>query len=204
MRVSVFTDWFYEFTAPSEVISVALSCAAKAQHYAGTTNWTSYPEEFFGDEIDLVQSWIDSCLEEVHLDLKMECDSLTSTVLWSTLSAKGQWHHCHKHDTSFASGVLYLNESSAETWFSRRSVWGPEHCMFAIQDPDTTTLFHKRKTEVGTLVVFPSGVYHSVTEHDRDEPRRTLSFNSFPSGQIGSFSETHSRRMLHLTVNQKQ
>ena len=203
-RLPVFTDWLYEFDAPYKVLKLALQIAQDATYHSAPKNHTSYPEQFFGDDFDPVREWLDSCLQLVKLDLRMECESLKSSVCWTTLSHKGQWHHAHKHGFSFASGVLYLNESGAETWFSRESVWNPELTTLNLQDPETITLFHKQPTTVGRLIIFPSRLLHSVTEHDRDEPRYSLSFNSLPSGQIGSYSEIHSRRLANITVNQKQ
>jgi hypothetical protein len=47
----------------------------------------------------------------------------------------------------------------------------------------------KIKTSPGKLVLFPSHLYHSVDEHMiEDHPRYSLSFNTFPSGQIGNFA----------------
>ena len=203
-KVAIFTDWMYEFAAPEEVRQSALSYTENLYHHRGKTNHTTYPEEFFSDDFDLIRNCIDLCLSEIHKDLNLECESLVSSVVWSTLTHKGQWHHTHKHGASFASGVFYLNDSSAETWFSRESIWSPEYNLLALHDPEVSTLFYKKKTKPGDMLVFPSGVYHSATEHDLENPRRTISFNSFPSGQIGSYSDIYSRRLLNLTVNQKQ
>jgi hypothetical protein len=97
-----------------------------------------------------------------------------------------------------------LTPSGSQTWFSRESVWSPDYTGIGIHNQEKSTLFFKRQTEAGKAIFFPSGVMHSVTEHDRTEPRHTLSFNSYVSGQIGSYSDIHSRRLLNLTVNQKQ
>ena len=203
-RVPVFTDWLYEFDCPPDTLSLALHTAKNATHHRGETNRTSYPEQFFGDDFDPVREWVDSCLEQVRTDLKLECEHLLSSVCWTTLTERGRWHHTHKHGVSFASGVLYLTESGAQTWFSRESVWNPELTLINVHNSETSTLLYKKTTDPGRLVVFPSGLYHSVSEHDRDDPRYILSFNSFPSGQLGTYSETYSRRLLNLTVNQKK
>jgi hypothetical protein len=102
------------------------------------------------------------------------------------------------------SGIIYLTPSGSQTWFSRDSVWSNDYTSVAIHNSEKSTLLFKRQTEVGKAIFFPSGVHHSVTQHDRTEPRHTLSFNSFVSGQIGSYSDIHSRRLLNLTVNQKE
>ena len=204
-RVSVLTDWLYEDDCPQDILDIALSFAKKATYFSGQKNYTSYPEQFFDDEFDPVREWVDSKLAEVHREMDWEFDELKSTVFWTTMSVKGQWHHAHCHGLSMVSGIIYLTPSGSETWFSRESIWGPEHTFLPLQrDSERVTLFHKRKTEVGKLILFPSRLLHSVTEHDLDEPRHSLSFNAFPSGQIGSYSNKHSRRLLNITVNQKQ
>jgi hypothetical protein len=203
-KVPIFTDWLYEWDVPGLVQETALSFALGATYHSGKKNQTSYPEQFFSDDFDPVREWIDERLEEVRVDLNMEFESLKSTVFWTTQSFQGQWHHTHKHGLSFASGIVYLTPSGSETWFSRESIWGPEHTGIALHDNEKSSLLHKRKTEVGKLVIFPSGLLHSVTEHNKPAPRHSLSFNSYPSGLLGSYSNKHSRRLLNITVNQKQ
>lgn len=203
-KVDLFSDWIYEWDCPQDILNIATTFAKNAEYHTAPKNHTSYPEQFFSDEFDPVRNWVDEKLQEVKLDLNLECEFLKSSVFWTTLSKRGQWHHTHKHGMSFASGILYLTPSGAQTWFSRNSIWSPDFTSIGIHDEQISTLLFKRQTEVGKLIIFPSGVYHSVTEHDRSDPRHTLSFNSFPSGQIGSYSNIHSRRLLNLTVNQKQ
>ncbi len=203
-KVPIFTDFLYEWDVPKDVLDVARGFALSAPYHTSVKNQTSYPEHYFSDAFDPVREWVDERLEEIRVDLGMEFEALKSTVFWATKSNKGQWHHCHKHGISFASGIIYLSPSGAETWFSRQSIWGPDHTGIALHDEVKCSLLHKRKTEVGKLIVFPSGLLHSVTEHNKPEPRYCMSFNSYPSGLLGSFSDKHSRRLLNITVNQKQ
>jgi hypothetical protein len=200
----VLTDWLYEWDCPQDVLNIAVKHAQNATYYDGVKNQTSYPEQFFDDDFDPVRNWVDARLHEIKLDLDLECEHLKSTVFWTTKSERGQWHHTHKHGFSVVSGIIYLTPSGSQTWFSRDSVWSNDYTSVAIHNSEKSTLLFKRQTEVGKAIFFPSGVHHSVTQHDRTEPRHTLSFNSFVSGQIGSYSDIHSRRLLNLTVNQKQ
>ena len=200
----VLTDWLYEWDCPQDVLNIAVKHAQNATYYDGVKNQTSYPEQFFDDDFDPVRNWVDARLHEIKLDLDLECEHLKSTVFWTTKSERGQWHHTHKHGFSVVSGIIYLTPSGSQTWFSRDSVWSNDYTSVAIHNSEKSTLLFKRQTEVGKAIFFPSGVHHSVTQHDRTEPRHTLSFNSFVSGQIGSYSDIHSRRLLNLTVNQKE
>ena len=200
----VLTDWLYEWDCPQNVLNIAVKHAQNATYYDGVKNQTSYPEQFFDDDFDPVRNWVDARLHEIKLDLDLECEHLKSTVFWTTKSERGQWHHTHKHGFSVVSGIIYLTPSGSQTWFSRDSVWSNDYTSVAIHNSEKSTLLFKRQTEVGKAIFFPSGVHHSVTQHDRTEPRHTLSFNSFVSGQIGSYSDIHSRRLLNLTVNQKE
>jgi hypothetical protein len=200
----VLTDWLYEWDCPQDVLNIAVEHAQNATYYDGVKNQTSYPEQFFDDDFDPVRNWVDARLHEIKLDLDLECEHLKSTVFWTTKSERGQWHHTHKHGFSVVSGIIYLTPSGSQTWFSRDSVWSNDYTSVAIHNSEKSTLLFKRQTEVGKAIFFPSGVHHSVTQHDRTEPRHTLSFNSFVSGQIGSYSDIHSRRLLNLTVNQKE
>ena len=203
-KIPIFTDWLYEWDVPKDVLDVAIGFALDAPYHSGGKNHTSYPEHFFSNAFDPVREWVDERLDEIKNDLNMEFEFLKSTVFWTTKSHQGQWHHTHKHGMSFASGIIYLTPSSSETWFSRESIWGPKHTGIALHDVEKSSLLFKKKTHVGKLIVFPSGLLHSVTEHDLPEPRHSLSFNSYPSGLLGSYSDKHSRRLLNITVNQKQ
>jgi len=133
--------------------------------------------------------WIHECVNEIKQELDLRCDGIKILQSWANRSGCGQWMWKHHHPNSFMSGILYLTDSDAQTWFSCDNMWNT-NCGMALwpSDDERYEIFHKQSTVAGDLIIFPSQLYHSVNEHTNNEyDRYTLSFNSFPSGKIGSF-----------------
>jgi uncharacterized protein (TIGR02466 family) len=111
--------------------------------------------------------------------------NLRITQSWCNYTEPYQWHHKHAHPNSFVSGVFYpqANRETDKIYFYRDgfeqikfppaewNVWNSESWWF----------------EVGTgdLVLFPSSLTHMVETVKGDQTRISLSFNTFPVGNIG-------------------
>jgi|DEB0MinimDraft_10_1074344.scaffolds.fasta_scaffold35042_3 uncharacterized protein (TIGR02466 family) len=155
------------------------------QHYYGK----SYPA--FGNSLHKDKEWkkiTDWCqknIDKVVKDLNYKnMEEIKICLMWANKSETMQWHHPHKHPNSILSGILYIQGTSGETWFSREN----EYAMCEQYDviiPEKARIIHKVKPEPGTLIIFPSNLYHSVTENEGPEDRITISFNSFFRGKIG-------------------
>lgn len=141
-----------------------------------------------------LNKWFDKCLQKVKNDLDYYCDELRITQLWGNREESNQWHHTHTHPNSVVSGVFYLTDSNAVTWFSIDNIWS--NCDKGLYNPlkvnpiDKSLIIHKEKTIPGNLIIFPSSLVHSVDEHNmQNNPRYTMSFNSFPCGKIGNYEQ---------------
>ena len=111
--------------------------------------------------------------------------NLRITQSWLNYTEPGEWHHKHAHPNSFVSGVFYpqANRETDKIYFYRDgfqqiklppenwNIWNSESWWF----------------EVGTgdLVLFPSSLEHMVETVQGDQTRISLSFNTFPVGNIG-------------------
>lgn len=111
--------------------------------------------------------------------------NLKITQSWANYTEPGQYHHKHEHPNSFVSGVFYVQADKAKDriYFYRNgyqqikfppsdwNVWNSESWWF----------------EVGTcdLVLFPSSLTHMVPTVESDQTRISLSFNTFPVGNVG-------------------
>ena len=111
--------------------------------------------------------------------------NLKITQSWTNYTENGQYHHKHAHPNSFVSGVFYVqaNKEKDKIYFYRDgyqqikfppsewNVWNSESWWF----------------EVGTgdLILFPSSLTHMVETVQHDQTRISLSFNTFPVGQVG-------------------
>ena len=139
--------------------------------------------------------WIKKCLMEVKNELNFKCTRLEITQSWANTSQKGISMWSHSHPNSFVSGILYLTNSNASTFFSMDSIWtnyyqNASHTLqLKTTDHDDLLVTHKQQTVQGDLIIFPSNLVHTVDEHDiGDYDRYTISFNSFPAGVIGDMT----------------
>lgn len=204
-RISAFPQWLYTFQAPTLILTQAQCLAFSTPYRTNQVNLTSEVEDTIGHPaMGAIRCWIDECLEEIRQDLGLECASLKTTVEWFNKSEQGMWHQEHVHDNSFLSGILYLSASGASTRFRFPGLWSGRFTTFNLVATDKEKIAYEYPTQVGTMIVFPSGLLHGVGPHDRIEPRYSMAFNAFPSGLLGSKAPTHYRRFMHLTVNQTE
>ncbi len=138
------------------------------------------------EEYAPLRAWVGSCLAETMKSRGYEY-SVRITQSWFNRTEKGQWHHRHCHANSLFSGVLYLTPSDSETWFSTVSIWPApdENLPFYGGSSSPHEVISRIQTQPGVLVVFPSNLDHSVNEHTLEEPRYSISFNTFPTGSFG-------------------
>lgn len=111
--------------------------------------------------------------------------SLRITQSWANYTEPGQWHHRHDHSNSFVSGVFYpqANRETDKIYFYRS---GFQQIKFP---PENWNIYNSESWwfEVGTgdLILFPSSLEHMVETVQGDQTRISLSFNTFPVGNIG-------------------
>lgn len=204
-RLPAFAQWLYEFDVPDTIVKQVTDIAFSIDYRLNKTNLTSFvPDTVSLPEMKPIREWIDSTLKEVKVDLNFECDEIKTNIEWFNRSDYGMWHHAHTHDNSFISGLIYLTPSSSETIFSVPNLWGPDYTMLNLISPDNARVFSNYPTTVGKMIVFPSKLLHSVSEHNEEAPRYSLSFNAFPSGLIGTQSEQVYRKFMNITVHQEK
>ena len=111
--------------------------------------------------------------------------NLKITQSWTNYTEQGQYHHKHEHPNSFVSGVFYVQSDKVKDkiYFYRNgyqqiklppnewNVWNSDSWWF----------------DVGTcdLILFPSSLTHMVETVDHEQTRISLSFNTFPIGNVG-------------------
>jgi uncharacterized protein (TIGR02466 family) len=111
--------------------------------------------------------------------------NLKITQSWTNYTDKGQYHHKHEHPNSFVSGVFYVQADKAKDkiYFYRNgyqqikfppsdwNVWNSESWWFDVGSCD--------------LILFPSSLTHMVPTVESEQTRISLSFNTFPVGNVG-------------------
>lgn len=111
--------------------------------------------------------------------------NLRVTQSWANYTEPGQFHHKHEHPNSFVSGVFYpqANQATDKIYFYRS---GFQQIKFP---PENWNTWNSESWwfEVGTgdLILFPSSLTHMVETVQGDQTRISLSFNTFPVGNIG-------------------
>jgi hypothetical protein len=204
-KITAFEQFLFEFDVPLDILQDTEVIARSLTYSQNQTNLTSKVQDTLRDlRMVPVREWIDSKLEEVRTEVGFECDEIRTSIEWFNKSELGMWHHAHTHDNSFLSGIIYLTVSDSNTWFSVPSIWSKTHTLLNLVQADREHLIFKYPTTVGKMLVFPSGLPHSVSTHNMHAPRFSMSFNAFPSGLVGSKSNEHYRRFMHLSVNQTQ
>jgi len=110
---------------------------------------------------------------------------LLITQSWVNYTKPGQFHHKHAHPNSLVSGVFYI-QAAKETdklyffkdGFQQIKIMPKD---FNLYNSDSWWL----EAATGTLYLFPSSLQHMVEQVTGDDTRISLSFNTFPKGNIG-------------------
>lgn len=120
-----------------------------------------------------------------------EFEHLKMTNSWGNITKPGEKHHEHQHPFSVVSGVIYLDDNPCnynlqlEQFFPetpyflyRKKFFSSLADLMPIPDPKNLQ-YH--------LVLFLSNTHHSVANTStNDIDRRSIAFNTFWSGNVGS------------------
>tara|TARA_R110000751_G_scaffold190403_1_gene296214 strand:- start:701 stop:1318 length:618 start_codon:yes stop_codon:yes gene_type:complete len=112
------------------------------------------------------------------------------TQSWINYNPKESFHHAHFHPNSLLSGVLAIqNDSNIPLMLDRPHATKIFDNLLAIYDYSELNEFNSPKMSfslpTGSLILFPSKIFHDVPKNDTSEDRITLAFNTFIRGDIG-------------------
>lgn len=112
------------------------------------------------------------------------------TQSWVNYTSKDQYHHKHNHPNSFISGSFYINANNE----TDKIIFYRDGSPFPFNmNLSSTRLSHYNSSSwhvpvgMGDLVMFPSTLTHSVDAVQDDKVRASLAFNTFPTGELGSY-----------------
>lgn len=139
-----------------------------------------------------LNKFIQKSVSEYLRDILLTETKLRITQSWINRNRKGEQHNLHTHANSILSGVFYFSDDSVPISFFSARV----DQIFLSRKHDkineflsTTFQFPPNKNE---LVIFPSYIPHKVDNNTNNQPRYSLSFNTFAEGEIGEpFRLTH-------------
>jgi uncharacterized protein (TIGR02466 family) len=145
--------------------------------------------------------WINSCLEEIRIEEKYDCENFKITNSWFNiaLAESNMAIHYHRHSMSFFSGVYYLTEG-APTFFEDPVLHRTQAQIEVLRSEYAPT--EKIFPEPGKLVIFPSWMFHYAAPHVDNFDRYIISFNSLPSGAINYNLATDS--VLDISINSRE
>lgn len=112
------------------------------------------------------------------------------TQSWINFNPKDSYHHEHYHPNSLISGVFALqNDSNIPFILSRPTPTKIFDNLLTIYDYTELNEFNAAKVTVslptGSLILFPSKLFHQVPENKETKDRITLAFNTFLKGKLG-------------------
>jgi uncharacterized protein (TIGR02466 family) len=117
------------------------------------------------------------------------------TQSWLNWTSPGQSHHKHNHPNSILSGVLYID---ADDKHDRITLYNENYNTIRFE-PKDTNVFNANSGHVivktGSVVIFPSNVWHSVDTKAGNNLRISLAFNTFVKGTFGS-----ERQLYKITI----
>jgi uncharacterized protein (TIGR02466 family) len=121
--------------------------------------------------------------------------SLRLTQSWINYTKPGEYHHKHEHPNSLVSGVLYINANceSDKIYFYKNLY---QQIVLPIKNYNSfNSISWWIPVNTGELILFPSSLTHMVETVKGNDTRISLSFNTFPIGNIG---EDKSLTALHV------
>jgi len=132
-----------------------------------------------------IKKWLDFYTKEI---LKIKDINFYITQSWLNKTRKDEQHHKHRHTNSLISGVFHFEDNKSDIVFHRSNdIFNLEFNYNEYNLYNSGT--YKFATESNTLILFPSGLFHSVESNISNEDRHSLSFNTFVKGEIGKYNE---------------
>ncbi len=174
------------FKRPVDVSDVDLSSVKWAKNY---NNWISESQNVLGQPefAVLAERVYDGICEYFYGVMQAKNNiEIYITESWFNKTEKGQSHHRHWHPNSLYSGIVYI-DSEGETGRTRFITSQFDTVEYGVAE---SNLYNSRSwnidAQVGSMLIFPSGVEHLVEEYNGTRPRITLSFNTFVRGDINT------------------
>jgi len=136
-------------------------------------------------ELANIRAFIEAKLHKFVTEILASTDKLVITQSWLNKNKKGESHHEHVHPNSMVSGVWYpqIHESLPPIQFRSRNQRDVSLQTEKYNTFNSATFMLPMKR--GELILFPSNLSHSVPVNQSDEERISLSFNSWPKGNMG-------------------
>lgn len=120
--------------------------------------------------------------------MKWHKSELKITTSWLTKTEQGGFSKSHFHYNSAISGVLY-DAANGSDGVGNIIFSSPKQSSILPCEPSTYTWDNCTEFYVSALpnhlILFESSLRHHIGKHESVQPRISLAFNTFPTGQVG-------------------
>ena len=164
-------------------------------NFATSTNHQSkdfFLFDNFAEELKDIKKFIEFYLKQYLEEIQgvdTNLANLRITQSWLNRTKPGESHDSHSHHNSYLSGVLYIkclpNDCINLKNRLHKSYNNIEFPKKKSTEWNATVITVNVKK--GDLVLFPSWVPHNVDVNNTDKERISLSFNTFPIGELGEY-----------------
>ena len=125
---------------------------------------------------------------------------LSITQAWIQRNPYGSFTHEHTHANSLISGVFYFrNEEHAAITFTKDSIARIRPNIHTYDRLNSESFTFKPLS--GDVLLFPSGLRHSVPLNTKKESRYSLAFNSFCFSELGA--ENNSTHLTFKNIDEQ-
>lgn len=136
------------------------------------------------EEYRFLYDWFDECLEDMRTMFDLDTEKLRVCLSWANTTNGPCEHRTHLHPNSWFSGIYYVSDSPAPTYFET-PVMQQRHGIL-VQSKSMDTRVGKTSWQCpgtsGDLVLFPSWLEHFVMPDQNTSYRATISINIMPVG----------------------
>ena len=133
-----------------------------------------------------IKNFIYESLNKFTKNILVSDQRLVVTQCWLNKNPKGSKHHEHVHPNSIISGVFYFKQDPKLPPISfSKSIQNAMKLDPKKYNNLNSETFLLPCTD-GELILFPSNLKHSVPVNMGDEPRISMSFNTFSIDTLGS------------------
>ncbi len=134
------------------------------------------------DKLNFLKKMILDKFNELNNDVYKYDNEFIITTSWFTHTKDGKFGNFHNHSNSMFSGVFYFTNDNSSIKFQNFN----KNTSFNMI-PKEFNVYNSSSWEIkppkGTILLFPSEVYHYVNISNRD--RKSLAFNIVPVGEYG-------------------
>ena len=133
-----------------------------------------------------LKSFIQNCVDNYTREILLSNQKLKITQSWVNKTETGTIHTMHYHPNSVLSGVFYFNNHSSPIEFisDRKDQFSLSKDVEEYNEFVSSS--YSVPSQKGVLIIFPSYILHRVSVNQEEETRYSLSFNTFPSTEMGS------------------